>query len=145
MLDSAALLSSAQETYTTALQNRLQSQTEPGQYSTAERTREAAEQFESFFIGQMLEYMHTGVSGQGYFGGGHAEDVWRSMLNQEYGKEIAKSSSLGVADAVMRSLLSNQEQASNLPPMTKPLASANTSKDTTPVAAAVAQYSERMN
>ena len=142
MLDSAALLSSAQDSYTISMQNRLHSQNKPDQYLSAEQARQAADQFESFFIGQMLEYMHTDVNGQGYFGGGHAEDVWRSMLNQEYGKEIAKSSSLGIADAVMRSLLSTQEKASNLSPMANPAAS---SSDTTPVATAVAQYSKRMN
>ena len=80
----------------------------------------AAKQFEAFFIGQMLEYMHTDVDGQGLFGGGHSEDMWRSMLNQEYDNEIAKNGPIGIADAVMRSLLAAQSEATtgqNAPPV----------------------------
>lgn len=107
MIDSSALLSQATDAYTGGLQGSLASQ---GKVSglNEEQAKKAAEQFESFFLGQMLEYMNSDIDGQGMFGGGHAEDVWRSMLNQEYGKEIAKSSSLGVADAVMRSMLQAQ-------------------------------------
>lgn len=120
MLDSAALLSSARDAYTAGMQGRLQNQTKGNSGMNEQQVRQAAEQFESFFIGQMLEHMHTDVDGQGLFGGGHAEDVWRSMLNQEYGKEIAKSSSLGIADSVMRSLIQAQSNATTgqqAPPM----------------------------
>jgi Rod binding domain-containing protein len=76
----------------------------------ADRVRAAAQEFEAFFVGQMMEYMSAGLSADENFGGGHAEDTWRSMLNQEYGKQIAKSGRLGVADHVMTAMLRAQEE-----------------------------------
>lgn len=139
MIDTSALLSQAKDAYTGGLQSSVASQGQANGMSE-EKAREAAKQFESFFIGQMLEYMNTDIDGQGMFGGGHAEDMWRSMLNQEYGKEIAKSSSLGVADAVMRSMLQAQGDATSTPAAKK---SVEATPQITPAAAA-ASY-ERMN
>jgi flagellar protein FlgJ len=43
------------------------------------------------------------------FGGGEAEGMYRSLLNQEYGKAIAAHGSLGIADAIKREMLHLQE------------------------------------
>jgi flagellar protein FlgJ len=74
------------------------------------KVREAAEKFEAFFIGQMMEHMQAGIEADPLFGGGSAEEMWKSMLNQEYGKEIAKSGRLGIADQVMKGMLKMQEE-----------------------------------
>lgn len=74
------------------------------------KTKEAAQQFEAMFVGQMLQHMWAGVDVDSEFGGGHGEEMWRSMLIDQYGKEIAKSGKLGIADAVMRQMLKAQEQ-----------------------------------
>ena len=74
------------------------------------KLRETAKEFESFFVGQMMEHMMAGIEPDPNFGGGHGEQMWRSMLNQEYGKELAKSNKLGIADHVMRGMLMAQEQ-----------------------------------
>ena len=119
MLDSVALLTQARDSYTAGIQRRLEDQTRSDGGLDEQQASTAAKQFEAFFIGQMLEYMHTDVDGQGLFGGGHSEDMWRSMLNQEYDNEIAKNGPIGIADAVMRSLLAAQSEATtgqNAPP-----------------------------
>ena len=41
--------------------------------------------------------------------GGHGEEVFRSMLLQEYGKTIAQSGSLGIANHVKQEMLKLQE------------------------------------
>ena len=74
------------------------------------KARDAAQKFEGFFAGQMMESMMTDMDPDPVFGGGYAEETWRSMLNQEYGKEIAKSGRLGLADGVMKAMLAAQEQ-----------------------------------
>ncbi len=71
--------------------------------------RRTTEEFEGFFLSQMLEHMFAGIDADGLFGGGHSERVWRSFLLQEYGKVIARSGGLGIADAVQGQLLSVQE------------------------------------
>jgi Rod binding domain-containing protein len=47
------------------------------------------------------------------FGGGYAEEMWRSMLTQEYGKEIAKRGGFGIADSVMAAMIKAQEARSH--------------------------------
>ena len=73
------------------------------------RMRETATNFEAMFLGQMLQPMFQGIETNGMFGGGHAEKVWRGLLVDEMGKEIAKSGGIGIADAVMRQMISMQE------------------------------------
>jgi Rod binding domain-containing protein len=82
---------------------------EPKPGGGAEALRRAAEEFEAFFAGQMLEQMFKGLSTDGPFGGGNGERIWRSFMIEEYGELIAKSGGLGIADAVYRELLTAQE------------------------------------
>ncbi len=73
--------------------------------------RQAAEEFESFFVSKMLEHMFAGVSTEAPFGGGNGERIWRSFLIDKYGELIAKTGGFGIADAVERQLLRAQEAA----------------------------------
>jgi len=73
------------------------------------KMRKAAEDFEAFFISQMYQHMFAGVKTDGLFGGGHAEEIWRSMLIDEYGKITAKSGGIGIADSVMQFMLKTQQ------------------------------------
>lgn len=73
------------------------------------KAREAAVEFEGFFVAMVLENMFAGIETEGLFGGGHGEKVFRSMLLQEYGKSIAQQSGIGLADAVQREILKLQE------------------------------------
>ncbi len=71
--------------------------------------RQAAEEFESFFVAKMLEHMFVGVSTEAPFGGGNGERIWRSFLIDKYGDLIAKTGGFGIADAIERQLLRAQE------------------------------------
>lgn len=73
--------------------------------------RKTAEDFEAFFLSQVFEEMFAGVEPDAMFGGGAAEQTYRSMLFQEYGKAVAKSGGVGLADAVQREILKLQEVA----------------------------------
>ncbi len=87
----------------------------PRQISTraanAEQARAIGKKFEAMFVTQMLNHMFTGVDAEkSYFGGGHAESMFRPMLMDEYGKMIAnRGNGIGLADQVARTLLSQQE------------------------------------
>jgi Rod binding domain-containing protein len=74
-----------------------------------EKGREAAVEFEGFFIASALESMFSGIETDGLFGGGHGEQVFRSMLLQEYGKSIAERGGIGIADSVQREIIRLQE------------------------------------
>ncbi|MBK8908778.1 MAG: rod-binding protein [Rhodospirillales bacterium] len=68
-----------------------------------------AREFEAVFLGQMLQPMFAGVGAEEPFGGGMAEDMWQTMLADEYGKAVSKSGGIGIADAVVREILRTQE------------------------------------
>lgn len=77
------------------------------------KVEEAAQDFEAFFLTRMMESMFEGVSTEGMFGGGEAEKIYRSLLLDEYGKEMAKLGTIGVKDYVMDAVLKLQEEASS--------------------------------
>lgn len=73
------------------------------------KARKTAENMESLFISQMLEHMFTDMEVDPLFGGGHAEETYRSMLTDEYGKLMARAGGIGIADHVTRQILQLQE------------------------------------
>ena len=73
------------------------------------RARQVAQEFEAFFLGQMLQPMFAGLDTDGPLGGGSSEKLWRSMQVTEYGNAMARSGGIGIADAVLREMLAAQE------------------------------------
>jgi Rod binding domain-containing protein len=69
----------------------------------------AAQDFEAFFLQQTFESMFQGVGAGSLFGGGKGEQIYRSLLLQEYSKVAAQHGGVGVADAVQREILRHQE------------------------------------
>lgn len=69
----------------------------------------AAREFEAMFLAQMLAPMFESLESDGLFGGGPAEDIYRSLLADEYGKAISRSGGVGIADQVQAELLRLQE------------------------------------
>ncbi len=76
---------------------------------TPDKAREVAQEFEAFFLSQVLDQMFKGIKSDGLFGGGVAEGVYRELLNDEYAKVISRSGGVGLADAVYREILRLQE------------------------------------
>ena len=73
------------------------------------KARKTAEDFESFFISTLLETMSSGIEVDPAFGGGHGEQVFRSMLNDEYARTFAHAGGIGIADSVYREIIRIQE------------------------------------
>ena len=73
------------------------------------QARKVAEDFEAVFLGQMLQPMFQNIDAAKPFGGSHSEKMWRTMQVEEYGKAIAKSGGIGIADAVFREIIKAQE------------------------------------
>ncbi len=74
--------------------------------------RRAAEDFEAFFLSQMFEMMFAGIETDGPFGGGHSEKIFRSLMVSEYGKSTAARGGVGIADDIIRQMLTTQEVSS---------------------------------
>jgi len=77
--------------------------------ANAAATKKVAQQFEGVLVSEMLNDMFQGVSTDGMFGGGPGEEMFRSLMIDEYGKQIARQGGLGLADHVTRELLKRQE------------------------------------
>ena len=73
--------------------------------------RKVGQEFESVFLSQMIAHLFNGVGDDPILGGGEAGKLYRSMMQDEYGKVIAKSGGIGVADSVMREVIKMQEKA----------------------------------
>ena len=68
-----------------------------------------AHEFEAQFISQMLENMFSNLDTKDALGGSNEEETYRSLLVDEYGKMIARTGGIGVADHVKREMLQMQE------------------------------------
>lgn len=73
------------------------------------KAREAAQDFEAVFLAQMVTHMFAGIKTNKMFGGGASEDIYRSMMAQEYGKTLAQAGGIGIADQVLREIMRIQE------------------------------------
>ena len=82
-------------------------------YATANAAaaQKAAHEFEGVFITQFLGSMFEGISTDGPFGGGEGEAMFRSLMLDQYGKNIAAHGGFGLSAAITRTLLSHQEAA----------------------------------
>lgn len=67
--------------------------------------RKVAEEFESLFLGIVLKSMRQTVQESGLLDGGNAEDIYRSMLDDEYAKMMAAQRHTGIADNIEEFLL----------------------------------------
>lgn len=78
---------------------------------TEEAARAAAEEFESFFLSQMLEQMFAQTEQDSDFGGGPGERAFSGLLHEEYANVMAQSGGLGLADRLTTEILRYQEAA----------------------------------
>jgi flagellar protein FlgJ len=67
--------------------------------------RKVAREFEAMFAGMMLKSMRQTVGKDELTGGGHGEEIYRSMLDQEYAKAISEGPGLGLATVIEKELL----------------------------------------
>ncbi|HIP78348.1 MAG TPA: hypothetical protein EYH07_07790 [Kiloniellaceae bacterium] len=74
--------------------------------------KKAGEEFEALFISEMLAPVFKDLKTDGLFGGGSGEEIYRSMMVQEYGKAVAKAGGVGIAETVQREILKMQEMQS---------------------------------
>ena len=78
-------------------------------HGAPEQVRRAAQDFEAFFLSQMFEIMFEGIETDGPFGGGSSEKIFRSLMVAEYGKSTAARGGIGIADDIIRQMLTTQE------------------------------------
>jgi flagellar protein FlgJ len=73
-----------------------------------QKAKTASQDFESVFLNSMFQQMFSGVKGEGPMGDTAGTGPWRSMLTEEYSRNIAKSGGVGISDDVFRTLIMQQ-------------------------------------
>jgi Rod binding domain-containing protein len=71
-----------------------------------------AKDFEAMFMTEMIKPMFAEIKPDPVFGGGKGEEVFQGFMLQEYGKMIAETGQVGIADAVKGALIQLQAEAS---------------------------------
>lgn len=75
------------------------------------RIDETAKEFEAMFMTEMLRPMFEDIKPDPTFGGGRGEEMFQSMMLDEYGKNMAAQGTLGIADLVKEQLIEMQSKA----------------------------------
>ena len=72
------------------------------------KAKQAAQNFEANFLGNMFQEMFTGIDGDGPFGGSGALKIWRSFMTDQMAQSFAKAGGIGIAPMVYSALLKEQ-------------------------------------
>lgn len=78
--------------------------TQVGKQDSPEEILEVARSFESLFINEIMKNMRKTLPQDGLLNSGFANNVFNSMLDQEYSQIAAQSGQFGLADAIARQL-----------------------------------------
>lgn len=73
--------------------------------------RKQAEDLEGVFLTTLTKEMFKGIDSHGSFGGGFAEETWRSMQSEQFAASMAASGGIGLADQLVDGLLAVQQAA----------------------------------
>ena len=82
----------------------LSSETPEAANAKAGKIKQLANEFESIFLEIVLKSMRETVGKSELVNGGNAEDIYRSMLDQEYAKNMAGMRQTGIGDAIEKQL-----------------------------------------
>lgn len=68
------------------------------------RLKEVSYELEAIFINQLLKEMRASIHKTSLFHGGYAEEIYESMLYDEYAKLMAKSDQFGLSKQIYEQL-----------------------------------------
>jgi Rod binding domain-containing protein len=80
--------------------------------ATRPQAAAAAREFDAVFLAQMLKPMFEGLRTDGAFGGGFAEEIYRGLLMEHIGREMAATGGIGLAESVLAEMVKMQGEGS---------------------------------
>lgn len=83
------------------------------QAKNKKNTHQAAQKFEAMFMNEMMSYMFQGLETDSPFGGGRGEEVFRSLMVEQYSQKIADSGQTKITDMMQKEMLRMQEEQKN--------------------------------
>ncbi len=101
---SLALIQSAQGQASSAIDSAKQA----AKNKEMERLDVVSKDFEAMFVTEMMRPMFSQLKPDPIFGGGKGEEIFQGMMLQEYGKMMAETGQIGIADSVKEALIRMQ-------------------------------------
>jgi Rod binding domain-containing protein len=82
----------------------------PQPTSSVAQAEKASKDYETVFISQFISSMFSGISTDGPTGGGQGEEMFRSLMVDQYAKGIENQGGFGIAAQMKAELLKHQQQ-----------------------------------
>jgi flagellar protein FlgJ len=74
------------------------------------QAKKVSQDFEGLFVGMMLKSMRSTVGVDKLTGGGHGEETFRSMLDQEYATAAVKRGGIGLAKQIEKEIIRQESR-----------------------------------
>ena len=75
-----------------------------------QQAKKVSQDFEGLFIGMMVKSMRATVGKDKLTGGGHGEEVYRSMLDQQYTDAVVKRGGFGLAKQIEKEIIRQESR-----------------------------------
>ena len=75
------------------------------------KIKKLSKEFESLFLDVVLKSMRNTVQKSGLIDGGHAENLYQSMLDSEYAKVMSEQGNNGLAEMIEKQLLGFEQKS----------------------------------
>lgn len=75
-----------------------------------QQAKKVSQDFEGLFVGMMVKSMRETVGKDKLTGGGHGEEVYRSMLDQQYTDAVVKRGGFGLAKQVEKDIIRQESR-----------------------------------
>jgi flagellar protein FlgJ len=76
-----------------------------------QQAKKVSQDFEAMFVGMMMKSMRATVGKDTLTGGGHGDEVYRSMLDQEYATaSVKRGGGLGIAKMIEKDIIRQESR-----------------------------------
>jgi flagellar protein FlgJ len=76
-----------------------------------QQAKKVSQDFEALFVGMMMKSMRATVGKDKLTGGGHGDEIYRSMLDQEYATaSVKRGGGLGIAKAIEKDIIRQESR-----------------------------------
>ena len=76
-----------------------------------QQAKKVSQDFEALFVGMMMKSMRATVGKDKLTGGGHGDEVYLSMLDQEYAAASVKRGGLGIAKMIEKDIIRQESRS----------------------------------
>jgi len=74
------------------------------------QAKKVSQDFEGLFVGMMMKSMRSTIQEDKLTGGGHGEEVYRSLLDQEYAEASVKRGGMGLAKQIEKEIVRQESR-----------------------------------